>query len=163
MTVDTSALETTLIILKPDAIQRRLIGKILERFEAKGLQIVGIKMMQIPREGAERQYGEHKGKPFYEPLVRYMSSHPVIPMAVRGKDAVRIVRGMVGATFGSQAMAGTIRGDFAVSNRFNLIHASDSPESARRELAIYFRTDELFPISPGDLGWIYDTSSGELV
>jgi nucleoside-diphosphate kinase len=161
--VDTSKLETTLIILKPDAIERRLIGRILERIEAKGLQIVGMKMMQLSRESAESQYAEHKGKPFYEPLVRYMSSHPIVPIAVRGKDAVRIVRAMVGATFGSQAAAGTIRGDFAVSNRFNLIHASDSPQSAQRELAIYFRPEEMFAMTPSDLSWVYDTSTDELV
>ena len=158
-----SKLEMTLVILKPDAIERKLIGRILERFEAKGLQIAGMKMMQLSRESAESQYAEHKGKPFYEPLVRYMSSHPVIPVAVRGKDAVRIARAMAGATFGSRAAAGTIRGDFGVSNRFNLIHASDSVQSAERELAIYFRPEEIFGITPADMGWVYDLSTGDLV
>jgi len=105
VTLDTSALERTLVIVKPDAIERRLMGRILDRLEAKGLHIVGVKMMRMSREDAEKQYAEHKGKPFHEPLVRYMSGHPVVAVAICGKDAVRIVRGMVGATFGSQPQA----------------------------------------------------------
>ncbi len=163
MTTDASKLETTLVLLKPDAVQRRLIGPILERFELKGLQFVGMKMLRIPREQCERQYAAHKGKDFYEPLVRYMSSSPVVALAIRGKDAVRIVRAMIGATFGSQAAPGTIRGDFAVSNRFNLVHASDSPEAAQRELAIYFGPDEIFADATADMGWVYDVSTGTIV
>ena len=163
MTVDTSRQETSLVIIKPDAIARHFIGEIIARFERKGLQIVGLKMMQLPREQVEAQYAPHKGKPFHEPLVRYMSENPVIPMAVRGKDAVRIVRAMIGATFGSQADPGTIRGDLGVSNRFNLIHASDSPDSAGRELALFFKPEELFANEPSDLGWVYDLSTGEMV
>ena len=156
-------METTLVLLKPDALERRLTGEIVQRFERKGLQVVGMKMLQVPRAQAEKQYAAHEGKDFYEPLVRYMSNHPVIAMALRGKDAVRIVRAMTGATFGSQAAPGTIRGDLALSNRFNLIHASDSPEAAKRELAIYFQPDEIFDIPQSDLDWVYDTSTGDLV
>ena len=163
MAIDLNALETTLLILKPDAIERTLVGTIIGRFERKGLQIVGVKMLLIPREQAEKQYAAHRGKDFYEPLVRYMSSHPVIALALRGKDAVRVARTMVGATFGGQADPGTIRGDLALSNRFNLVHAADSPEAAAEELAIYFRPEEIFDYSPADLGWVYDTSTGEFV
>ena len=163
MEPDPSALETTLVLLKPDALERGLVGEIIGRFERKGLQIVGVKMLRIPRERAERQYAAHRGKPFYEPLVRYMSGHPVIALALRGKDAVRIVRALVGATFGSQAEPGTLRGDLAVSNRFNLVHASDSPEAARAELAIYFAPDEVFDVRPALFGWTYDISTGEIV
>ena len=156
-------LETTLVIIKPDAIQRKLVGRILSRFEDRGFQIVGAKMMQIARETAERHYAEHKGKPFYEPLVRYMSGWPVIVMAVRGKGAVGIVRAMMGETFGSRSAPGTIRGDFALSNRFNLVHGSDSPETAERELALFFKPEELHEYRPADMDWVYDISTGEIV
>ena len=156
-------IETTLVILKPDALQRRLIGKIIARFEEKGFHIIGMKMAQIPRGTAEKHYGEHQGEDFYEPLVRYMTEWPVIVVAVRGKDAVRIVRAMMGKTFGSQADPGTIRGDLALSNRFNLVHGSDSPESARRELAIFFREEELFEYEAADMAWVYDLSTGDVV
>jgi len=156
-------LETTLLILKPDALQRRLVGKIITRFEDKGFHIVGVKMTRIPRATAERHYAEHKGKDFYEPLVRYMTEWPVILVALRGKDAVRIARAMMGRTFGSQADPGTIRGDFALSNRFNVIHGSDSPESAQRELATFFRDGELFEYKAADLSWVYDLSTGDVV
>ncbi len=123
-------MERTLIILKPDAVQRGLCGQILDRFEKKGLQIVGLKFMKIPQALAETHYGPHKGKPFYDGLVKFMTSSPVIVLALYGKDAIAIARKMMGATFGSKAEPGTIRGDFGVSNSFNLIHGSDSPESA---------------------------------
>ena len=155
--------ETTLIILKPDAVQRRLIGMILSRFEQKGLQIAGLKMTTIPRAVIEDHYGEHRGKDFYEPLVNYMSDRPLILLALRGKDAVRIVRTLVGATFGSQADPGTIRGDLAISNRFNLIHASDAPETAEKELALFFKPGELLEYEFTDLGWLYDMSTGDVV
>jgi len=161
--VDPGGLETTLVLLKPDAIERALVGRIIERFERKGLQIVGMKMLRLPREEVERHYAVHRGKDFYEPLVRYMSGHPVIALALRGKDAVRIVRTLVGATFGSQAAPGTVRGDFALSNRFNLVHASDSPEAARAELALYFAPGEVHDYAPANFVWTYDTSTGEIV
>ena len=131
-------METTLIILKPDAVQRALMGRILTRFEDKGLQVVGAKLMKITSQLAETHYEAHKGKPFYAGLVRFMTSEPVLVLALRGIGAIGIARNMMGATFGSKAAPGTIRGDFGVSNSFNLIHGSDSPESAAREIEIFF-------------------------
>ncbi|MEP9410681.1 MAG: nucleoside-diphosphate kinase [Candidatus Brocadia sp.] len=156
-------MEKTLIILKPDAVQRRLLGKIISRFEEKGFQIVGLKMFHIPEDMARKHYATHEGKDFFEPLVRYTSSAPVIVMVLKGKNAIEIVRKMMGATFGSKAEPGTIRGDYAVSNRFNLIHGSDSPASAEKEIGIFFDKKELFEYNPADLTWIYDMSSGEAV
>ena len=153
-------MERTLIILKPDAVQRGLCGEILSRFEKKGLQIVGMKMMKIPAQLAETHYEPHKGKPFYPGLVKFMTSSPVIVMALAGKGAIEISRKMMGKTFGSQAEPGTIRGDLGVSNSFNLIHGSDSPESAKRELGLFFKPDELLEWAPASQGWVYDTSKG---
>lgn len=154
-------MERTLIILKPDAVQRGLCGEILARLEKKGLQIVGMKMMKISPQLAETHYAMHKGKPFYEPLVRFMTSSPVIVIALAGKDAITIARKMMGATFGSKAEPGTIRGDYGVSNSFNLIHGSDSPESAQRELGLFFKPEELLDWTPTIQGWVYDLSRGQ--
>jgi len=154
-------MERTLIILKPDAIQRGLCGQIIDRFEKKGLQIVGVKFMQIPQSLAETHYAPHKGKPFYPGLVKFMTSSPVIVLAIAGKDAIAISRKMMGATFGSKAEPGTIRGDFGVSNSFNLIHGSDSFESAQRELGLFFKADELIDWKPMIQGWVYDLSKGQ--
>src|SRR6201986_4742944 len=123
-------MERTLIILKPDAVQRGLCGEILARFEKKGLQIVGMKFMKIPTQLAETHYEPHKGKPFYPGLVKFMTSSPVIVLALQGKDAIAIARKRMGKPFGPQAEPGTIRGDLGVSNSFNLIHGSDAPETA---------------------------------
>ncbi len=153
-------MERTLIIFKPDAVQRGLCGEILTRFEKKGLQIVGMKFMQIPRQLAETHYEPHKGKPFYEGLVNFMTSSPVVVLALAGKDAIAIARKMMGKTFGSQAEPGTIRGDYGVSNSFNLIHGSDSPESAARELGLFFKPEELIDWKPALQGWVYDLSKG---
>jgi len=154
-------LETTLIILKPDAVQRGLMGEIIARFERKGLQIVGAKMMQISQDLAERHYESHKGKPFYEGLVRFMTSSPVLVLAIRGVGAIHICRSLMGATFGSKAEAGTIRGDYGVSNSFNLVHGSDSPEAAQREMELFFENNEVLAYErPGDQ-WVYDFSGGE--
>ena len=153
-------METTLIILKPDAVQRGLMGRILSRFEDKGLKIVGMKMMVIPMELAGRHYAAHQDKPFYPGLVRFMTSSPVVVLAVRGVGAITVSRNLMGATFGSKAAAGTIRGDFGVSNSFNLIHGSDSPEAAAKELELFFDKHELVDyIRPGDQ-WVYDSTSG---
>src|SRR4051812_11677847 len=153
-------MERTLIILKPDAVQRGLCGEIITRFERKGLQVVGCKMMKIPAQLAETHYGPHKGKPFYEGLVKFMTSSPVIVLALAGKDAINIARKMMGKTFGSQAEPGTIRGDFGVSNSFNLIHGSDAPESATRELGLFFKPDELVDWKPASQVWVYDFAKG---
>jgi len=154
-------MERTLIILKPDAVQRGLVGQIVTRLENKGLQIVGMKLMQISRKLAETHYEPHRGKPFYAGLVNFMTSSPVVVLALEGKDAIAISRKLMGATFGSKAEPGTIRGDFGVSNSFNLIHGSDSPESAQRELGLFFRPEELLDWQPAIRGWVYDLSKGQ--
>ncbi len=153
-------MERTLIIFKPDAVQRGLCGEILSRFEKKGLQIAGMKFMKIPRELAETHYAPHKGKPFYDGLVRFMTSSPVVVVAFEGKGAIEISRKMMGATFGFKAEAGTIRGDYGVSSAFNLIHGSDSPESAQRELGLFFKSGELVDWTPTMQSWVYDMSKG---
>ena len=154
-------METTLIILKPDAVQRGLMGRIISRFEDKGLQVVGAKMMIIAPKLAARHYEQHEGKPFYDGLVRFMTSGPVPVLAVRGVGAIEISRGMMGATFGSKAVSGTIRGDFGVSNSFNLIHGSDSPEAAECELGLFFRPEEILDSERAIEGWVYDLSGGD--
>jgi nucleoside-diphosphate kinase len=152
--------ETTLIILKPDAVQRGLVGRIISRFEDKGLQIVGAKMMQITPDLAARHYAAHEGKPFYEGLVRFMTSAPVVVLALRGVGAIAICRKMMGATFGSNAEPGTIRGDFGVSNSFNLIHGSDSPEAAATEMGLFFGDGGVVEHERAIEGWVYDLSGG---
>jgi len=154
-------METTLIILKPDAVQRGLMGRIISRFEDKGLQVVGAKMTRITPELAATHYEAHQGKKFYEGLVRFMTSSPVLVMAVRGIGAIEICRGMMGATFGSKAAAGTIRGDFGVSNSFNLIHGSDSPEAAKREMTLFFKPGEVQEFVRAGDAWVYDASGGK--
>lgn len=153
-------MERTLIILKPDAVQRGLCGEIITRFERKGLQIVGMKCMRIPQQAAETHYAPHKGKLFYEGLVKFMTSSPVVVLAVAGKDAINICRKMMGATFGSKAEPGTIRGDYGVSNSYNLIHGSDSPESATKEVGLFFKPEELVEWTPTNQSWVYDMSKG---
>ena len=156
-------MEKTLVILKPDCVARRLVGRVLERFEAKGLQISGLKMMKMDLPLARKMYAVHKGKDFYEPLVAFMTRGPIVVMCIRGKNAIAIVRKMLGPTFGPDAPPGTVRGDFGVSNRFNLVHASDSGASARRELALFFRRGEIVKGAPADFDWLYDTTVGTLV
>jgi nucleoside-diphosphate kinase len=153
-------MERTLIILKPDAVQRGLVGDIIKRFEQKGIIIVGGKFMKIPLSLAEQHYAPHKGKPFYDGLVKFMTSSPVLVLALAGKNVIEISRKMMGATFGSKAEPGTIRGDFGVSNSFNLIHGSDSAESAARELGLFFKAEELIEWSPASQIWVYDFAKG---
>lgn len=154
-------METTLIILKPDAVQRGLMGRIITRFEEKGLQIVGCKLMRITPELAATHYEAHKERPFYPGLVKFMTSSPVLVMAVRGIGAITICRNMMGATFGSKAAPGTIRGDFGVSNSFNLIHGSDGPEAAERELKLFFKDGEVLEMNRAIETWVYDYNSGK--
>jgi nucleoside-diphosphate kinase len=130
--------QTTLILFKPDALHRGLVGQVLSRFEAKGLQIVGLRLMSMTQEIAAEHYAEHVDKPFYPGLVGFMTSSPIIAMALRGPSAVAVARKLMGATFGLDAEAGTIRGDFGCSKSYNLVHGSDSAASAQRELGIYF-------------------------
>ena len=148
------SLETTLLIVKPDGVQRGLVGRIISRFEEKGLQLVGLKMMKISQELAATHYEAHRERPFYSGLVRFMTSSPVAVFAVRGVGAIAICRKMMGATFGYEAEPGTIRGDFGISNQYNLIHGSDSTDSAKRELALYFKDGEIFEWQPADSDWI---------
>ncbi|MBL8746226.1 MAG: nucleoside-diphosphate kinase [Phycisphaerae bacterium] len=155
-------METTLIILKPDAVQRGLMGRIITRFEDKGLQIVGCKLMKISQQLAATHYEAHKEKGFYPGLVKFMTSSPVLVMALRGNGAITIARNMMGATFGSKANPGTIRGDFGVSNSFNLIHGSDSPEAAERELKLFFNQGEVLDFPRAIEGWVYDMSGGKI-
>ena len=154
-------MERTLIIFKPDAVQRGICGEILSRFEKKGLQIVGLKFMRIPPQTAETHYAPHKGKPFYEGLVKFMTSSPVVVLALQGKNAIAVCRKMMGATFGSNAESGTIRGDFGVSNSFNLIHGSDSPEAAQREIGLFFGKGEVVDWTPTIQTWVYDMAKGQ--
>jgi len=156
-------MQRTLIILKPDAVQRRLVGEIIRRFEQKGFQILATKLTTIPEARIRQHYAAHEGKDFYEPLVRYMSDRPLVLMVLQAKNAVAIARRMMGKTFGCDAVPGTIRGDFALSNRFNLIHGSDSPEAANKEIALFFAHDEVHEYPDAMDMWIYDTSTGETV
>ncbi|MCA9320994.1 MAG: nucleoside-diphosphate kinase [Planctomycetes bacterium] len=151
-------MQTTLLIVKPDGVQRGLVGRIVDRFETKGLQIVGMKMMTISQELANTHYEAHRERPFFKGLVRFMTSSPVVVFAVRGIGSIDMCRKMMGATFGSKAEPGTIRGDFGVSNSFNLIHGSDSPDAAARELELFFGKGEIQDYELGNLGWIYDAS-----
>lgn len=151
-------MEQTLIILKPDALQRGHVGRIISRFEDKGLQITALKAMKISPELAERHYAVHKGKPFYPRLMAYITSSPVVVLVLEGVNVIAIARKMMGATFGSKAEPGTIRGDFGVSNSFNLIHGSDSPEAAATEIALYFKPGELLRYERATEKWIYDYS-----
>ena len=153
-------MERTLIILKPDAVQRGICGEIISRFEKKGLQVVGVKLMKIPQALAETHYAPHKERPFYAGLVKFMTSSPVVVLALSGKDSIAIARKMMGATFGSKAEPGTIRGDFGVSNSYNLIHGSDSVEAATRELGLFFNAEELLEWTPTIQAWVYDFGKG---
>ncbi len=130
--------ERTLVILKPDAVKRNLIGKIIERIENKGLEIIEMQMKVLPEDLVRLHYKEHEGKAFYEPLVRFMTSGRAVPMIVEGESAIHVMRKLAGATNGVEAEPGTIRGDFSLSNRENLVHASDSVESAEREIGLFF-------------------------
>lgn len=154
-------METTLIILKPDAVQRGLIGRITARFEDKGLKVVGMKLTQISHQLAATHYEAHKERPFYPGLVKFMTSSPVIVMALQGNNAITIARNLMGATFGSKANPGTIRGDFGVSNSFNLIHGSDSPEAAQRELSLFFAKGEVLDWNRNADAWVYDMNGGK--
>jgi nucleoside-diphosphate kinase len=149
-------METTLIILKPDAVDRRLVGEIISRFEKKGLQIVGLKLARIPSETAARHYEAHREKPFYAGLLKFMTGGPVVLLAVAGNKAIEVARKLMGATFGHQAAPGTIRGDLGISSQFNLIHGSDSPEAAERELKLFFAPGEVLDFTMCDRKWVLD-------
>jgi len=149
-------MERSLIILKPDAVQRGLIGPILTRLEQRGLKLAGLKLMRIDDTLARRHYAVHEGKPFFAGLVEYIVSGPVVVAAVTGKNVVATVRNTVGATNPSQAAPGTIRGDFAVEIGRNLIHASDSPENGEKEIGLFFQPNELVELERSTDAWIYE-------
>ena len=149
-------MQKTLAIIKPDAVQRRLIGKIINRFEEKGLEIIALKMTVISEDMARKNYSVHEGKEYYEKLVKFMTSGPVVILVLRGKNVIDVARKLMGSTFGHEADPGTIRGDYALSGRFNLIHGSDSVESAEREIALFFDDTSIMESEKSDLKWIYD-------
>ena len=150
-------MERTLVLLKPDAVQRGLIGRIIARFEAKGLQVVGLKMRKFPVALIKEHYAEHKGKPFYDDLVGFMTSGPVVAMVLEGLGAVEITRRLIGATSSAKADPGTIRGDLGMSFSNNLVHGSDGKAAAKRELALFFpdKKNEVVAWSPVCEPWVY--------
>lgn len=149
-------MEKSFVMMKPDAVKRRLMGKILNRFEEKGLQIIGVKMLQISESLAKEHYGEHSEKPFFNDLVEYIISAPVLAMVIKGDDCISTIRKMVGATNPKEADLGTIRGDYALDMGRNIIHASDAPESAKKELALFFNENEVCGYSTLDESMIYE-------
>lgn len=147
-------MERTLVLLKPDCVQRRLIGRLLTRFEDKGFSIVAMKLMRVTPELAKRHYAEHVGKDWYPRVEAFITGGPLVAMIVQGPEAIRVVREMVGATSGLKAAAGTIRGDFSSSQQMNLVHASDGTETARREIDIFFTEDEIHDDEPTIRPWL---------
>ncbi len=144
----------TLVLIKPDGVQRAKVGEIIRRFEDKGLKISALKLMKVSREQAEKHYAIHKGKPFYESLLSYITSGPVVAMVLEGKDAIDVTRKLVGATNGAKAEPGTIRGDFSLSIDYNLVHASDSEASAAYEISIFFSENEIVNYERVDENWL---------
>ena len=147
-------MQQTLILLKPDCVQRRLVGEITQRFEQKGLRLAGLKMVQASRELAEKHYAVHKGKPFYDSLLKFITAGPTVAMVWEGREAVTVARTLIGPTDGAKAAPATIRGDFAISVQNNLVHGSDSPDNARAEIALWFQPSELVSYQPTDATWI---------
>lgn len=147
-------MERSLILLKPDCVQRRLMGRIISRFEEKGLNIIAMKMMQVTPELAKQHYAEHVEKPFYPGLEKFITGAPVVAMVIEGLEAIRVVRDILGATSGLKAAAGTIRGDYSASRQMNLAHASDGPEAAARETELYFAANELCGYEPTLTPWM---------
>ena len=143
-------------MIKPDGVQRGLVGKIVQRIEAKGLKIVGMKFRVLPKEVAEEHYVEHVGKPFFQDLVDFITSGPSVPMVVEGKGAISEIRRINGATNPAEALPGTIRGDFGLHVGRNVVHGSDSPESAAREIALHFDDSELSDYGRIDETWLYE-------
>jgi nucleoside-diphosphate kinase len=147
-------MERTLVLVKPDGVQRGLIGELLSRFERKGLKVVGLRLLEVPREMAERHYAVHAGKHFYAGLVEFITSGPVAAIALEGPDAIATVRRLVGATMPNEAAPGTIRGDLGISGLRNLVHASDAAETADAELALWFGIDGLLDYDRAIDAWI---------
>lgn len=148
-------MERTCVLVKPDALQRNLLGEILRRFESKGLKIIGLKMVQLSDLKLDEHYAHHRDRPFFAGLKRFMQSAPVVAMVLEGVDAIEAVRIIVGPTKGRAAPAGTIRGDLAMSMQANLVHASDAKEAAEQEIWRFFNADELFAYEKVDSTWVY--------
>jgi nucleoside-diphosphate kinase len=151
-------MQRTLIIFKPDCVQRRLVGPILTRFEAKGLRIAAIKLVLVDRTLAEKHYGEHKGKPFFDGLIEFITGGPVVVGVLEGNEAIAVVRNLLGATNGVAAAPGTVRGDYSISKQNNLVHGSDSEASAQREIALWFRPGEVVSYEIAGSEWVYQNA-----
>jgi nucleoside-diphosphate kinase len=149
-------MERTLIIVKPDAMQRSLAGEIISRLERRGLKLVGLKLMRIDQALANRHYGEHQGKPFFQGLVSFITSSPVVVGVLEGTNAIQAVRNTMGATNPTTAGPGTIRGDLALELGRNMVHGSDSPDSAEREIGLFFRPEELLDYERSADPWIFE-------
>ena len=149
-------IERTFVMIKPDGVQRGLVGEIVSRFERRGIKVCAMKMMRIPKELAERHYGEHKGKSFYDGLVSFITSDPVVCMVLEGDNAISVVRAMMGKTNPQDAPIGTIRGDLAMHTSRNVVHGSDSPESAKREIGLFFNDYEIHKYDRIDVTWLYE-------
>ncbi|PQO40506.1 MULTISPECIES: nucleoside-diphosphate kinase [Pirellulaceae] len=147
-------MERTLVLLKPDCVERRLIGRILGRFEDKGLNIIAMKLIRITPDLAKQHYAEHVSKPFYPGLESFITAAPVVALVLEGLEAISVVRGILGATSGLKAEAGTIRGDFSSSRQMNLVHASDGPDAAKREIDLYFQPEEVLDYKPTLTPWM---------
>ncbi|MCA9209327.1 MAG: nucleoside-diphosphate kinase [Planctomycetales bacterium] len=147
-------MERTLVLLKPDCVQRRLMGQVLGRFENKGLNVIAMKMMRVTPDLAKQHYAEHVSKPFYPGLEEFITGGPIVAMVVEGLEVIRVVREILGATSGLKAAAGTIRGDFSSSRQMNLVHASDGPEAAAREIGLYFQAEEICEYEPTLTPWM---------
>jgi len=147
-------MDRTLVLLKPDCVQRRLMGEIISRFETKGFNVIAMKMLQVTPELAKQHYAEHVEKPFYPGLEEFITGAPVVAMCIEGLDVIRVVRDMLGATNGLNASAGTIRGDYSSSRQMNLVHASDGPEASDREMNLYFDPTEICPYDPTLTPWL---------
>ncbi len=149
-------MERTLVLIKPDALQRGLAGEILSRLERRGLKIVAMRLMRIDEALARRHYAEHEGKPFLESLIRFITSSPVIAAVFEGPNAIEMVRGAMGATDPQQAQPGTIRGDLGLYVQYNLVHGSDSPEAAEREIALFFEEGEILSWERSTDRWLFE-------
>jgi nucleoside-diphosphate kinase len=147
-------MERTLILLKPDCVQRRLCGEVLARFERKGLRLAAMKLVQASQALAEKHYEVHKARPFYGSLISFLTSGPTVALVLEGREAVAVARKMIGETDGAKSPPGTIRGDYGISVQNNLIHGSDSPDNAAKEIALWFTGEELVAFTPVDSQWV---------
>ena len=150
-------MERTLIIVKPEGVQRGIVGNVITRLEQRGLKLVGLKLMHITPELAETHYGVHKGKPFFNGLVKHITSSPVVVGVIEGPKAISVVRTTMGATNAAEAIPGTIRGDYALEIGFNIIHGSDGPETAAQEINLFFRPEELVEYTLATQQWVYES------